>query len=110
MIPEYFSGIFDLRGQFYPLLILEKISITPSTAKETSIIILDLENLKLGAIVDFINRITSIDPSKLSGSPDINSDISQDFISGVHRGGDHLTLLLDIEKILSSKDVQIINS
>jgi purine-binding chemotaxis protein CheW len=110
--PSYFLGIMNLRGQVLSAIDLrKKMSITPNIEhNETAIIILDLDNISLGIMVDSINSVLSIEKDSLSSPPDLDSKVGSEFILGVHRKEDGLSLIVDIKNLLSSKDIKIISS
>lgn len=110
--PPYFKGIINLRGQVISVidlrskLRLAKAEIGP----ETSIIILDLSPLCLGVIVDSINSVLAVTQEDLSPAPDVDSSVKEQYLTGVARKDNRLTLLLDIRSTLSVEDIQTLKN
>ncbi len=106
--PAYFKGIMNLRGQVISVIDLRsklkvgKVETTP----ETTIVILDVNSLSLGVIVDSVNSVTAYDAEDISNPPDHDSSVKTDYIVGVAREKDHLTLILDLRKALNTDDMR----
>lgn len=104
--PAYFKGIINLRGQVISVIDLRsKLQLSKAAdGPETSIIILDIDSLCLGVIVDSINSVLALESDDLSPPPDATS-IKEQYLTGVARKDGHLTLLLDISATLSIQDL-----
>lgn len=106
---SYFLGIMNLRGQVISVIDLRnKLSIKPSEAAETAVIICDLNPNSIGVVVDSINCVINPAPDTISEKPEIQSQKNTDYIQAVYREKDKLILLLDISKTLSAGDHQAI--
>ncbi|MEZ4744168.1 MAG: chemotaxis protein CheW [Bdellovibrionota bacterium] len=108
--PDYFLGIMNLRGQVLSAIDLrKKMKITPNVERnETAIIILDLDPYTLGVMVDSINSVLSLADSMIAPPPDFESRVDSEFITGVFPAEDKLTLIIDIRRLLNSKDLRIL--
>jgi purine-binding chemotaxis protein CheW len=104
--PPYFKGIINLRGQVISVIDLRsKLQLSKADdGPETSIIILDLEPLCLGVIVDSINSVLALGSDDLSPAPDTPTNKDQ-YLTGVARKDNRLTLLLDIKATLNVQDL-----
>lgn len=106
--PPHFKGIMNLRGQVISVIDLRvklkmsKADVTP----ETAIIILDLHPLSFGVIVDSIDSVLAVEPGNLQPPPDIESQVKNDYITGVTRKDDKIVLILDIDRTLSLEDLK----
>lgn len=104
----YFKGIMNLRGQVISVIDLRlklkvgKAEITP----ETTIVILDVNGLSLGVVVDSVNSVTSFEKSMISEPPSHDSSTKTDYIFGVARHDKDLTLLIDLKKVLNTDDIK----
>jgi purine-binding chemotaxis protein CheW len=110
--PPHFKGIINLRGQVISVIDLRaKLKMAKSEGQpETSIIILDLAPLCLGAVVDSIDSVLALEPEEISPTPDIETTVQGQFLNGVARKDKKLILLLDIESILSVEDLKAIKN
>lgn len=103
--PSYFVGIMNLRGSVISILDMRlKLGIKPKNGEETTVIILDIGETKLGIIVDCVNSVVPIQSSEVSPRPTLESSKAADYIVGVFRKQEHLVLMLDVEKALSIED------
>jgi len=105
--PPYFRGIMNLRGQVISVIDLRIKFQLPDAAitPETAIIILDMQSLCLGIIIDSVDAVLSIPSDSISPPPDHESAIGLDYVTGVARVNKSLILTLDIEKALSVEDL-----
>jgi len=110
--PSYFKGIINLRGQVISVLDLRsrlqlaKIENGPKTA----IIILDLDPaFCLGVIVDRINSVLAFQADDVSTPPELLSGKEQ-YLTGVARRDNKMTLILDIKAALSLTDLEVVKS
>lgn len=103
--PSHFLGIMNLRGQVISVLDLrQKFGIKASNSNETAVIICDLNPLCIGVVVDSINSVLAPAQADVSDKPEIQSDKSTEYITGVYRKDKRLVLFLDISKTLSVED------
>jgi len=110
--PEYVKGVLNLRGIIHPIIDLKQRfsmgEIEPT--KETCIIIVVIEkgetNEQMGIIVDKVHEVKDIDGEVIDEAPDLGTQFDSEFILGMAKEDDSVTILLDIEKILSKKEVE----
>jgi purine-binding chemotaxis protein CheW len=110
--PPHFKGIMNLRGQVISVIDLRtKFNMKKiETGSETAIVILDLNPFCLGIVVDSVDSVLALTEDQISPSPDIESSVSQEYITGVARIEKKLILILDIEKALSIDDLAAIRN
>jgi purine-binding chemotaxis protein CheW len=104
--PAYFIGIMNLRGQVISVIDLrKKLSIkSKSENSEEAVIIVQVESIQVGLVVDSIDRvleITSMD--QVTEMPDINTQVNSKFVQSVYKEKNHLTIFLKLAEVL---DVQ----
>lgn len=105
--PSYYKGVINLRGQVISVLDLRsKLQLTQiQDGPKTAIIILDLDpTLCLGVIVDRINSVLAFHPEDVSPAPETLSSKEQ-YLTGVARRDNRMTLILDIRAALSIQDI-----
>jgi len=109
--PSYFKGIINLRGQVISVLDLRsKLKLSKiENGPKTSIIILDLDNhLSIGVIVDRINSVLAFHEADVSEAPDTLNPSLQQYLVGIARKEDKMTLILDIHAALSLEDIKTV--
>lgn len=105
--PPHFLGIINLRGQIISVMDLRrKFNLEGSkVGEETALIILDLENVLLGIVVDSVNEVVGLSPEEVSEPPEMLDVRSGAFLTGVARKNSRLILLLEIAKTLGVDDL-----
>ncbi len=98
---EYIDGIINIRGQIVATLsFFEKLNIPTVITEEAKIIICNIENNRIGFIVDSVSDIMSIEKE------DIIEESEGYFNNILHLdNGKRLILSMDIKKIVSSEHI-----
>ena len=102
LVPDYVKGIINLRGQIIPIidnrLRMGKPSIDYTSS--TCIIVLNINSIQIGIIVDAVQQVMDIDQSKISPVPVENQ---QELISGmVSSANSSVILFLDCEQLVET--------
>lgn len=94
------DGIINIRGQIVPIVSLfEKLKIDTKIDENSKIIVCNIDDNKVGVVVDSISDILSVD------SNDIKEQDNELFKNVLHLdNGDRLVLSMDINKIILEKD------
>lgn len=108
----YFKGIMNLRGRVISIIDLRlKLKVGKAeTTPETTIVILDINDLSLGVIVDSVNSVTSFERSAISDPPLSDTTLKADYLFGVARTENDLTLLIDLNQVLNTDDLKTMKS
>jgi purine-binding chemotaxis protein CheW len=113
--PVYVEGLFNLRGEIIPIISLhkrfhlKKAKLGDDEELLSGFIIIDLDGMKLGIIIDRVERVVSIEGNDIQPPPQMLSGIGAEYIQGVvNREGGYL-ILLDIRKLFSAKELQKID-
>ncbi len=111
-VPEFFKGLINLRGKIISVIDLRLklgLNSTGYKAKQTSIIITDVNNLTIGTIVDDVEEVVGFSEDQIETDLDIASSIQREFIDGVAKASNNaLVLLLDIRKVLNEEELELI--
>lgn len=106
--PQFIKGVINLRGEVVIVIDIRSFLGIPLSEDTTScrIIIIKINNKTCGVGVDSILQVVKI-PQDIIQPPLSTLDYqSQDFIKGEFLHGDKLFTLLDLKKILSSKEIK----
>lgn len=106
--PQFIKGVINLRGDVVIVIDIRSFLGIPLSEDTTSnrIIIIKINNKTCGVGVDSILQVVKI-PQDIIQPPLSTLDYqSQDFIKGEFLHGDKLFTLLDLKKILSSKEIK----
>ena len=116
MMPEFIAGVINLRGSVVPVVDLaQRFSASASSiTKKSSIVILEIEDedqkLEIGITVDEVNEVLDISAGEIEPTPSFGTRIRTEFICGMGKIGGELLLLLDIENVLSVKELSFVES
>jgi len=103
-VPEYVKGVINLRGKVIPVIDLRIKFCMPKIdyTSETCIIVMNVDDLIMGIIVDRVCEVLDIAQQSIEPTPNFGSRLHTDFIKGMGKSGDKVKILLDIEKVLKA--------
>ena len=105
---DFVDGVINLRGKVIPVIALRKRFGLEEQAhdKETRIVVLEVQNMVLGFIVDSVSEVLRISADAVVPPPRLGK-IEQEFVSGVVRLEDRLLILLDVDRIMGGPETQL---
>lgn len=110
--PSYAKGIINLRGTIIPIidvrLRLHKEEIGYN--ERTCTIVTNINGISIGFIVDAVNEVTNIERSNISDPPRMGTDYVNTYITGIAKLGNKVVLLLNTQKMLSEKEIELITN
>lgn len=104
--PRFIKGVINLRGRVIPVLDLRLkfgLEEVPHT-QETCIIVVDLERITMGVIVDTVSEVLDIHDNEVEPSPSFGSGVDTRFILGMAKVKGKVKILLDIDTVLTAAD------
>lgn len=110
--PYYVEGIINLRGEIIPIIDLHKRFKLQSVAKteedemDGGFIILNIDNNKIGIIIDKVERVVSVKGEDVKEPPQMLSGIGTEYIEGVVREEHGYLIMLNIRKVFNTKELQ----
>jgi purine-binding chemotaxis protein CheW len=106
MTSKYIRGVINLRGKIHPIMDLKvKFGMAPTAmTDETCIIVIKTEKVMTGILVDKVSEVVNVTSEDIEDTPSFGTDINSDYLLGVSKTGGRISLLLDIEKILTASD------
>ncbi len=101
--PEYIEGLTNLRGKVYTIFNLRKRLNLPNCEYDdsTKIVIVNVNSIMVGFIVDEVNEISRIEDENLESTPPALANLDKKFISGIAKFGERIIITLDLNTILS---------
>lgn len=104
--PEYVEGVTNLRGSILPVIDLKKRFGIGSFEKtiETRIVVITMDRLKVGMIVDAVSEVLTIEDSVIEPTPSMVSMVGEQFINGIARIDTRLVILLELKSILTTDE------
>ena len=110
--PGYVEGLFNLRGEIIPIISLhkrfhlKKAQLGEDEELLSGFIIIDIDGMKLGVIIDKVERVVSIEAQEIQPPPQMLSGIGAEYIQGVLNRETGYLILLDIRKLFSAKELR----
>jgi chemotaxis signal transduction protein len=104
---DFVEGVTNLRGEVVSVVNTRKrFGLDLRSADDhTRIIIVDLNGVKTGLIVDSVREVLTLSKSDISAPPDaVQTDREQQFVSGICKvdNGKRIIFLLNVEEVLPS--------
>ncbi|MBS3949131.1 MAG: purine-binding chemotaxis protein CheW [Peptococcaceae bacterium] len=98
----YIEGILNLRGQIIPVVCLRKRLGLPERVddKETRIIIIDFDELRVGLIVDFVSEVITLIDSTLIPAPEVATAA---YVAGLCHYNNNLVIVINIEALFAEQ-------
>ncbi len=106
--PKFFRGLINLRENVisvFDLRIQLGLPEIKIEAKKTSTIITEIQRLPLGIIVDEVKEVRSIKSSKVEVGFEDQTRVGRQFIKGIAKEGENLIVILEVEQLLSSQQI-----
>ncbi len=113
--PDFMKGVFIFRGNVLPVIDLRMKFQLPEADEDSKKYIIistyesDDKQQNIGFIVDKIIDVVGLSEMDINDFPEVGSKYNTEFINGIVKHNDIITIVLNIEKILSSVEVDIIN-
>jgi purine-binding chemotaxis protein CheW len=110
--PEFVDGVVNLRGRIIPIIDMRTRLHLPKKEhnKDTRIIVIDLNNMTIGFIVDAVSEVLRISRETIEDPPAISKGVNSDYITAVAKLEDRLLILLDLEKLLTVKEEALVEA
>lgn len=96
-------GVINLRGKIIPAMDIRLRFGKPTRVYDdrTCVVVLDIQELTVGIIVDTVVEVLSIPESQISAPPRFENKSGSHFIRGIGTVGDSVKLLLDVEQLIT---------
>jgi len=104
---DFVEGVINLRGKVIPIIDLrQRFGLdSKSHDKDTRIIVIEINMMIVGFVVDAVSEVLRIPASTVEPPPPVVAGLESDYISGVGKLHDRLLILLDLDKLLSCEDL-----
>jgi purine-binding chemotaxis protein CheW len=106
-MPPYVKGVINLRGRVMPVIdvrlrfnILER-----AYDERTCIIIVKINDVSMGLIVDSVAEVQNIVAENVEDAPKIGREANHQYIKGLGKIGKEVKILLDTQKLLFEEEI-----
>nr|MBN2278480.1 purine-binding chemotaxis protein CheW [candidate division Zixibacteria bacterium] len=113
--PSHIRGVINLRGKVIPVLDL-RLKFGMDAAEDTDqtcIVVVEVtfgdQSVMTGVVVDAVSEVLDIDDEQIEDAPTFGGGVETDFILGIGKIKNEVKILLDIDKVLNTGDMAILN-
>ncbi len=113
--PDFMRGVINLRGNVVPVIDMrtkfdmEKTDNTINTCIVVMEIEVNNEKIILGALTDSVKEVIELDSNQIEAAPHIGSTLKTEFIKGIGKHEEEFVIILDIDKVFSVDDLEMVN-
>lgn len=110
--PSFIKGVVNLRGVIVPVVDLriklncEKVEYNSFTV----VIVLNVRGRVVGAVVDSVSDVLELSQELIKPAPEMNTTVDTGFITGIASVGERMLILMDIEALMSSADMGLMET
>lgn len=108
----FIMGVIDLRGKVIPIINLSRrfsheTKVAPTDQRA---IVVDIKGRQIGLAIDTVSHVVKFEAGNIEPAPPILKGISGRYIIGVAKHNNGYVIILDIDKIFSSEELNLIAS
>lgn len=115
--PSYLKGVVNLRGVIVPIVDLRvKFNCVNAEGQAdidsfTVVIVLNVKGRVVGAVVDSVSDVMQLSEQMIQPAPEMSASIvDTTYITGIANVSERLLILMDIESLMGSAEMGLINS
>jgi purine-binding chemotaxis protein CheW len=107
--PLHIKGVINLRGKIIPVVdVRHRFGMEPKAyGDRTCIIVVDLQEVSIGMIVDEVAEVIDIPEDTVSSPPKTNKGSKSKFIRGITKREGVVTIIVNVAKLLA-RDHQVV--
>ena len=108
--PAYIEGIYNLRGDIIPVISLHRrFQIQRAeNIEEDSLLIITIDGMQLGIVIDRILRVIGIDVEEIQPPPKMITGIGAEYIRGVVHQENEYLIILDSDRLFDPRELKAI--
>jgi purine-binding chemotaxis protein CheW len=112
--PAYIKGVLNLRGAIVPIIDMrERFHLELKPYSNTTVVIVasvqsESGQKTFGMVVDGVSDVLDLPADQIKPSPDFGTAIHTDFIRGLAASDDQMVMLLDIDLLLNSNEIETV--
>lgn len=110
--PDFIKGVTSLRGVIVPIVDL-RIKFHLDNVEyggQTVVIVVNVADRIVGIVVDGVSDVMTLTPDQIKPAPEFGVTLSSDFLSGLGSLDDRMLVLVDIDKLLTSEEMALVDS
>jgi purine-binding chemotaxis protein CheW len=110
--PSFIKGVVNLRGVIVPIVDL-RVKLNCESVEYNSftvVIVLNVKGRVVGAVVDSVSDVLELGAGTIKPAPEMHTSVDTSFITGIGSVNDRMLILMDIEGLMSSADMGLIEA
>lgn len=110
-VPAFIKGVVNLRGVIVPVVDLRiKLNCSSVAYNDfTVVIVLNVRGRVVGAVVDSVSDVLELTPGQINAAPEMSGAGDTSFITGIASTAERMLILMDIEALMSSPDMGLMD-
>ncbi|MCX7961396.1 MAG: chemotaxis protein CheW [Burkholderiales bacterium] len=110
--PDFIKGVINLRGTIVPVVDMRvKFALGEARYDQfTVVIILNVSGRVVGMVVDSVSDVVRLGPEQVRAAPDFSASFDTRYITGLAAVEDRMLILVDIEKLMTSADMGLVEA
>lgn len=110
--PAFIKGVINLRGIIVPIVDLRiKFQLGEARYDDfTVVVIVSVAGRVVGIVVDAVSDVITLMPQQIRPAPEFGGALDTRFITGLGTVDQRMLILADIEQLLTSEDMQLVDS
>ncbi len=110
--PPHVRGVINLRGKVVPVIDLRlKFGLELAEyGQRTSVVVVKVDELMMGVIVDGVSEVLNLAGAEIEDTPDFGTGVATPYLLGMAKTKGKVRMLLDIDQVLSTQELQNLGS
>ncbi|HDU6303966.1 TPA: chemotaxis protein CheW [Klebsiella aerogenes] len=110
--PDFIKGVTNLRGVIVPIIDLRVKFAQQGVSydENTVVIVLNFGLRVVGIVVDGVSDVLSLTAEQIRPAPEFAVTLATEYLTGLGALGERMLILVDIEKLLSSEEMALVDN
>jgi purine-binding chemotaxis protein CheW len=110
--PAFIKGVTNLRGVIVPIIDLRVKFAQQGVSydENTVVIVLNFGQRVVGIVVDGVSDVLSLTAEQIRPAPEFAVTLATEYLTGLGSLGERMLILVDIEKLLSSEEMSLVDN
>lgn len=108
--PDFIKGVINLRGIIVPVVDMRiKFNLENVVYNQfTVVIVLNVCGRVIGMVVDGVSDVIALTQEQIHATPEFGSSLDTQYLIGLGTVDERMIILVDIERLMSSKEMDLI--
>jgi len=111
-MPEFVKSVINLRGQVIPVMDVRTRFRMPAREYDdrTCVVVVNIQDTAIGLVVDEVEEVLDVPENQIEPPPRISQRAGSRFIQGLGKVGETVKILLDVNKLLFTEELEIVGA